>query len=89
MEYEAKKAENCFADSQSYEYRLPIDGQSFSTLLDGWDVKLHHKYRRPMFTADRDGVNIKGILKAKVIKVSFPESRWEIEKAKFEHWLAK
>jgi len=87
MQFEVKKSENCFVDSQSYEYRLPIDGLSFSALLDGWEIKEIHKYRRPIFTADKDGVNAKGILKANIIKVSYPEERWETEKAKFECWL--
>ena len=87
MWFEVKKAENCFSDSRSYEYRLPIDGTGFSALLGGWEVREHHKYRRPMFTADKDGVNIKGILKASIVKVSFPEARWEEEKVGFEQWL--
>ena len=87
MLFDVKKAENCFAGSQSYEYRLQIEGRSFSALLGGWEVQEHHKYRRPLFTADRDGVNVKGILKAYVIKASFPEDRWESEKADFENWL--
>jgi len=88
MQFEVAKTENCFAHSQSYEYRLPIDGQSFSALLEGWEIKEYHKYRRPLFTADRGGMNIKGILKATTIKVSFPEERWESEKADFERWLS-
>ena len=87
MLYEVKKAENCFAESRSYEYLLPVDGQSFSALLDGWEVKENHKYRRPLFMADKGGVNVKGILKAKTIKASFPENNWEAEKADFERWL--
>lgn len=38
--------------------------------------------------ADRDGVNIKGALDAAVIRVSFPEMRWEAEKVAFERWLS-
>jgi len=87
MLFEVKKVDNCFVDSRSYEYRLPIDGQSFSALLKGWEVSENHKYRRPMFTADKGGVNVKGILKANVVKASFPESRWEAEKTDFELWL--
>jgi len=90
MQYEVKKTENCFADSRTYEYRLPLDGERFSRLLSGWgdwEISENHKFRRPLFTADRDGVNVKGILKANVIKVSFPEDRWEAEKADFERWL--
>ena len=88
MRYEVKKTENCFVDSQTYEYKLPLDGQSFAALLSGWEVRENHKYRRPLFTADKDGVNIKGVLKAGVIKVSFPENGWEAEKADFESWLS-
>ena len=87
MQFEVKKSENCFADSRSYEYRLPVDGQSFSCLLDGWEIKENHKFRRPLFTADKDGLNIKGILKANTIKVSYPEDRWQVEKESFERWL--
>jgi len=87
MQFDVVKVENCFAESRSFEYRLPIDGQGFSALLVGWEVKENHKFRRPLFTADKDGVNVKGILKANVIKVSFPENRWDTEKTVFEHWL--
>ncbi|MCL2366628.1 MAG: hypothetical protein FWC75_06215 [Oscillospiraceae bacterium] len=87
MKFEVKKAENCFTNSRSYEYMLPIDGQTFCTMLDNWVVKEYHKYRRPMFTADKDDINIKGILKASIVKVSFPENCWESEKADFERWL--
>ena len=87
MRFEVKKVENCFADSRSFEYRLPIEGREFTSLLAGWEIKENHKFRRPLFTADRDGVNIKGILKASVIKVSFPEDCWEGKKADFEQWL--
>jgi len=87
MRFEVKKVENCFADSLSFEYRTSLDGQSLSSMLRGWEVKENHKFRRPMFTADKGGVNIKGILKANIVKVSFPEGRWEAEKEDFERWL--
>ena len=87
MRFEVKKTENCFSDSLTYEYRLPLSGQSFAALLDGWKVKENHTFRRPLFVADRNGVNIKGILKANVVKASFPEVRWEAEKERFERWL--
>jgi len=89
MKFEVRKTENCFANSQSYEYQLPLDGQSFCALLDDWEVKEHHKYRRPMFTADKSGVNVKGILKANTIKVSYPSDSWEREKEEFENFLAR
>lgn len=88
MRFEVKKTENCFAGSQTYEYRLPVEGQAFVAMLDGWEVTENHKYRRPMFSADKNGVNVKGILKANVVKASFPEHCWETAKADFESWLA-
>ena len=87
MLFEVQKTENCFADSHTFEYRLPLDGQCFSALLSGWEVSENYKYRRPLFIADRNGINIKGILKANTIKVSFQENGWEDRKNDFEHWL--
>lgn len=87
MVFESSKTENCFVDSRTYEYRLPVTAEAFRALLDGWDVHENHKYRRPMFTADKNGINIKGVLSGAVITVSFPENRWEAEKAAFEAWL--
>ena len=88
MNFSVKKTENCFADAQTYEYRLPINGRSFASFLEGWEVKEIHKYRRPLFIADKDGINVKGILEAYVIRASYPENRWEAEKASFENWLS-
>ena len=87
MQYEVVKVDNCFAESQTYEYRLPVDGQAFCARLTGWEVKENHKFRRPLFSADRDGINIKGILRANTVKVSFPDGSWEAGKADFESWL--
>ena len=87
MLFECAKAENCFAESRTYEYRLPVTAGGFMALLDGWDVKENRKYRRPIFTASRNGVNIRCVLTGRVIRVSFPDSRWENEKAQFEYWL--
>jgi len=88
MRFDVKKAENCFKDSRSYEYSIPVDGQSLTKMLDGWQITEHHKYRRPMFTADKGGINIKGILKANLIKVSYTENNWQTEKDDFESWLS-
>ncbi|WMJ84014.1 hypothetical protein ACS3UN_13105 [Oscillospiraceae bacterium LTW-04] len=87
MIFDSSKTEDCFSDSQTYEYRLPVTAQTFVTLLAGWNVTENHRYRRPMFSADKNGVNIKGVLSGNVIKVSFPYCEWEAEKADFEGWL--
>jgi pyruvate-formate lyase-activating enzyme len=88
MRFECQKTENCFAASETWEYRLPETAEAFSARLDGWDVKENRRYRRPMMTADRGGVNIKGVLAGNVVRVSFPEDGWEAEKARFENWLS-
>lgn len=88
MVFDSAKTENCFADSRTYDYRLPVTAEAFAARLAGWRVAENRKYRRPMFTADKNGVNVKGVLSGRVIKASFPEDRWEAEKAAFENWLA-
>jgi len=88
MKFDVKKTENCFADAKTYEYRLPINGRGFIAFLEGWEVTENHKYRRPLFSAGKDGVNAKGILEAHTIRVNYPENRWESEKAAFENWLS-
>lgn len=88
MIFTSKKTENCFADSQTYEYALPVSGEEFRALLPAdWAIRLNTKLRRPVFVAERDGVNIKGVLALSTIRVSFPDERWESEKRAFEEWL--
>jgi hypothetical protein len=87
MKFDCAKTENCFADAQTYEYRLPVTGEAFSKHLSGWEVRVNAKLRRPVFLAQREGVHVKGLLFHNVIKASFPSDRWETEKAAFEEWL--
>ena len=87
MQFDCKKTENCFAHSFTFEYRLPITALMLSKRLEGWAVTENHSYRRAIVTADRDGVNLKGILNGKLVRVSFPEKSWEMDKAAFESWL--
>lgn len=88
MNYECAKTENCFADSRTWEYRLDTDGGTFMKLLSGWSLRCNRKLRRPVFIADRNGVNIKGVLSGNSIRVSFPSKNWEAEKNSFESWLS-
>lgn len=88
MKYECKKVDNCFAGSQTWEYGLPIDAESFSALLpEGWSLRRNTRLRRPVFVAEREGLNVKGVLDSKFIRVSFPDNNWEEEKNDFEAWL--
>jgi len=80
MHFEYKKKENCLAYSQIYEYKLTITVREFKTHLNGWTVEENHRYRRPMMTAIKRGVQIKGILDKYVITVSFPEDTYVEEK---------
>lgn len=85
MNFECKKAENCFSDSQTYEYRLPVTGEEFLHRLDdAWQTRCNDKLRRPVFLAEKKDVRIKGILSANVIRVSFPAIDWESHKDMFE-----
>ena len=78
MKFECKKTENCFADSQTYEYRLPTDGESFASRLSGWEMRRNMKLRRPVFVADRAGDTVA------VGDILFS---YETDKAAFEAWL--
>ena len=89
MNYEVSRIENCFADSRSYEYILPIDGREMLKNLSGWEVRLNEKLRRPVGIAEQQGVIIKFILAGNRFRVSFPEASWETEKEKFEKFVEK
>lgn len=83
-----KKTESCFADSRTYEYALTISAEEFLKLLDNtWLIRKNMKLRRPVFLAERDQIRIKGILAGSIIRVSYPEASWEIQKKIFEEWM--
>lgn len=87
MRYRRKKVENCFKEARTYEYELPVTGQELIGLLRGWEVRENHKFRRPVFSARKGDLEIKGILSARVVKVNYPAERWEQEKEELERWL--
>ncbi|MEG1633281.1 MAG: hypothetical protein RR314_04435 [Oscillospiraceae bacterium] len=87
MKFDCKKTEDCFADSCTYEYALPISAAELASRLEGWEKRENTRLRRPVFVADRDGVNLKGVLAAHTVRASFPNSRRESEKFAFEAWL--
>ena len=87
MKFRCKKTENCFAGARTYEYELPVTGQELAGRLAGWEVKENHRFRRPVFSARKDGVEIKGILAAQMVKVNYTEENWEREKKGLERWL--
>ena len=87
MEFRCKKTENCFAGARTYEYELPVTGKELTRLLADWDIRENHRFRRPVFSARREGMEIKGILAARVVKVHYTEENWEEEKKGLERWL--
>ena len=87
MKFRCKKTENCFAGARTYEYELPVTGEELLSLLDGWERRENHKFRRPVFSAKRGGLEIKGILAAHIVKVNYTEAGWENEKEELERWL--
>lgn len=88
MKFECRKTENCFVNSRTYEYALPVTGEALCARLpEDWTKRRNMKLRRPVFVADREGVNLKGALAQKTVKASFPEEGWKTEKAMFERWL--
>ncbi len=90
MKFDVKKTENCFADSRTYEYRLPVDNTALIALLDGFSVTVNERFRRPMFLAQADdGVRLKGVLRESILKASFPEDAWQEHKARFEALLTR
>lgn len=87
MDFKCQKTENCFEHSSTYAYVLPVFAHEFLPHLEGWEVRINEKLRRPVFIADKGGVNIKAIVAAKELRVSFPDHSADIEKALFELWL--
>lgn len=87
MKFACKKTENCFAEARTYEYELPVTGEELCRLLTGWEIKENHRFRRPVFSARKGRLEIKGILAAHVMKVNYTAENWEKEKEQMEQWL--
>jgi hypothetical protein len=92
MYFEVKKADNCFADAENYEYRIAFDGEELLALLSTSDAaietKVNTRLRRPTFYALlREGQRVKGLMDKNVIKVGYVPERAAEQKACFESWL--
>ena len=87
--FQVKKVENCFKDSQTYEYKLniEIDEEFLEKLKSLGSIEIKN-FRRPIFMINCENKNeIKGVIKSNIIKVSFPEDMWQIRKEEFEKFL--
>ena len=87
--FDIKKVDNCFKDSQTYEYKLniEIDEEFLEKLKSLGSIEIKN-FRRPIFMINCENKNeIKGVIKSNSIKVSFPEDMWQIRKEEFEKFL--
>ena len=87
--FDIKKVDNCFKDSQTYEYKLNIEiNEDFLEKLKSLGSIEIKNFRRPIFMINCENKNkIKGVIKSNIIKVSFPEDMWQIRKEEFEKFL--
>lgn len=89
MDFEVKKTENCFANSETYEYSLPITAKEFLKLIeDSYSVRLNTKLRRPVFIAESADIKIKAVLESRKIRVSFNACGLKRLKDEFETFLS-
>lgn len=87
MIYSVKKVENCFSASETFEYLLPVNGNDFLYFLDGWDIRINQKLRRPAALAEKDGMILKYVLDGNFFRVSFPQNELFSLKQDFENML--
>lgn len=89
--FQVKKVDNCFKDSQTYEYKLEIiiDENMINKLNELGEVEIK-KFRRPIFMINCKNENkIKGVINSNIIRVSFPDDMWQDRKEEFEKYLDK
>ena len=87
--FQVKKVDNCFKDSQTYEYKLEIiiDENMINKLNELGEVEIK-KFRRPIFMINCKNENkIKGVINSNIIRVSFPDDMWQYRKEEFEKYL--
>ena len=87
MNFNVKKSENCFSDSETYEYLLPVTGRELIYFLNSWNIRKNENLRRPAAIAEKDGIIIKCVLEFNIIRVSFQEDGCPVIKQKFEAFL--
>lgn len=87
--FKVKKVDNCFKNSQTYEYKLNVEvNEEFLEKLQNLgEVEIKH-FRRPIFMINCKNENkIKGVINTKVIRVSYPDNVWEERKKEFEMYI--
>lgn len=84
------KVENCFANAKTYEYRLafPVTEEWLSKAAESGTLRVKKNFRRPCYFLDfENGTQMKGNLNENRMKVSYPESDFELQKEKLEQQL--
>ena len=90
MNFESTKAENCFADAENYEYKIPITAAEIIEELKtmGAEIRINDKLRRPAFIGKlADGTRIKGTLAKNVLKVGYTPNNANTQRENFENWM--
>ena len=89
--FKVNKVDNCFKDNQTYEYKLDLEiDENFIEKLQSLGEIERKNFRRPIFMIHCKNDNkIKGIINSKIIKVSYPDNKWQYNKNEFELFLDK
>ncbi len=88
--FETKKAENCFANAQTWEYRLSCQNDQLLHQLEKLGtLSCKMNLRRPIFMLHmEDGTRVKGTLAGHLMRASFPTEQWQAAKERFENKLS-
>lgn len=85
--FKVKKVDNCFKDSQTYEYKLNEEiNEEFLKKLESLGEVEVKDFRRPIFIINGE-IKVKGVINTKIIRVSFPDDIWKEKKDTFEKFL--
>lgn len=87
--FKVNKIDNCFKNSQTYEYKLNVEiNIEFLEKLQKLGNLEIKNFRRPIFMIDcKNEDKIKGVINSKIIRVSFPDYVYEERKEAFEKFL--
>lgn len=87
--FKVNKIDNCFKNSQTYEYKLHVEiNIEFLEKLQKLGKLEIKNFRRPIFMIDcKNEDKIKGVINSKIIRVSFSDYVYEERKEAFEKFL--
>lgn len=84
--FTCEKAENCFANAQTYSYTLPVrlDEKILFKFEEKGELTLKKNFRRPFFFWVYNQIQVKGIIHDDRMKVSYPDGVVDELKTEFE-----